>query len=143
MLLSTNQGKLESVSKKHQLSLFYFRFDEGYITWVNNKQLAWTLLGPALRPNSKTEIGSRSISQEPMVLFPPSTKYTTNKRLSHPLQYIIANLGLSLGFGEVDFDHLVFPAVMKIDYIRAYQDPDALNIGCDPKDFPTAAYINT
>jgi beta-glucanase (GH16 family) len=98
-------------------------FDEGYITWVNNKHLAWTLLGPALRPNPNTEIGSRSISQEPM--------------------YIIANLGLSLGFGEVDFDNLVFPAVMKIDYIRVYQDPDALNIGCDPKDFPTAAYIDT
>ncbi|KIM41999.1 glycoside hydrolase family 16 protein [Hebeloma cylindrosporum] len=98
-------------------------FDDGYITWVNGGELSWTLRGPAMGPDTATEIGTRPISQEPM--------------------YIIANLGLSLGFGEVDFLNLVFPAVMKVDYIRVYQDPDAINIGCDPKDFPTAAYINT
>jgi hypothetical protein len=32
---------------------------------------------------------------------------------------------------------------MSVDYIRVYQSSDAINIGCDPKDFPTAAYINT
>lgn len=31
---------------------------------------------------------------------------------------------------------------MKIDYIRVYQDPNLKNIGCDPEDFPTQAYIN-
>lgn len=56
--------------------------------------------------------------------------------------YIIANLGISGAFGgDPDFDHLVFPTKMKIDWIRVYQDPDAINYGCDPKDFPTAEYI--
>jgi len=31
---------------------------------------------------------------------------------------------------------------MTIDYIRVYQDPDFSNVGCDPADFPTQAYIN-
>ncbi|KAJ7932557.1 beta-glucan synthesis-associated protein-domain-containing protein [Mycena leptocephala] len=56
--------------------------------------------------------------------------------------YIIANLGMSLNFGAVDFDHLTFPAVMRVDYIRVYQPKDAINIGCDPVDYPTQAYIN-
>lgn len=57
-------------------------------------------------------------------------------------QYIIANLGMSPNFGRIDFEHLQFPATMRIDYIRVYQRPDQINIGCDPPDFPTAAYIN-
>ena len=52
------------------------------------------------------------------------------------------NLGMSTNFGTVDLEHLTFPTTMKVDYIRVYQDPDALNVRCDPADFPTAAYIN-
>ena len=49
---------------------------------------------------------------------------------------------MSKNFGTVDLEHLTFPATMKIDYIRVYQDPSKKNIGCDPEDFPTEAYIN-
>lgn len=49
---------------------------------------------------------------------------------------------MSRNFGYVDLDHLTFPTTMKVDYIRVYQDPDNKNIGCDPDDFPTAAYID-
>jgi hypothetical protein len=49
---------------------------------------------------------------------------------------------MSRGFGRVDFHNLTFPAHMRIDYIRVYQPTNAINIGCDPKDFPTEAYIN-
>ena len=52
------------------------------------------------------------------------------------------NLGMSPNFGFVDLVHLTFPAVMRVDWVRVYQPKDAINIGCDPKDFPTAAYIN-
>ena len=31
---------------------------------------------------------------------------------------------------------------MRVDYIRVYQPSNAINIGCNPKDFPTEAYIN-
>ena len=57
-------------------------------------------------------------------------------------KYIIVNLGMSKNFGNIDFDHLVFPAQMRVDYIRVYQDVDAINIGCNPKNFPTEDYIN-
>ena len=52
------------------------------------------------------------------------------------------NLGMSTNFGTVDLEHLPFPVTMKVDYVRVYQDPDNINYGCDPVDFPTAAYIN-
>lgn len=57
------------------------------------------------------------------------------------LQYIIANLGMSSNFGFVDVEHLTFPSSMLVDWIRVYQPKNAINIGCDPSDFPTAAYI--
>lgn len=72
--------------------------------------------------DTAVEIGPRPIPQEPL--------------------YIIANLGMSTNFGEVDLEHLVFPVVMSIDWIRVYQDPDHISYGCDPDDYPTAAYIN-
>ena len=50
---------------------------------------------------------------------------------------------MSPGFVPIDFKHLKFPATMRVDYIRVYQDPNEKNIGCDPKDFPTQDYINT
>ena len=49
---------------------------------------------------------------------------------------------MSENFGTVDLDNLVFPTTMRIDWIRVYQPSDSINIGCDPTDFPTAAYIN-
>lgn len=57
-------------------------------------------------------------------------------------QYIILNLGMSQNFGFVDLTHLTFPTTMRVDYIRVYQPKGSVNIGCDPKDFPTEAYIN-
>lgn len=52
-------------------------------------------------------------------------------------------MGISEGFGDIDTENLKFPTYMSIDYIRVYQRKDAINIGCDPKDYPTAKYIET
>jgi beta-glucanase (GH16 family) len=57
-------------------------------------------------------------------------------------QYLLINLGLSKNFGDVDFEHLTFPTTMRVDWVRVYQPKDKINIGCDPTDFPTQAYIN-
>jgi beta-glucanase (GH16 family) len=58
--------------------------------------------------------------------------------------YIIANLGFSTNFvSDIDFTALTFPATMAIDYVRVYQPKNAINLGCDPEDFPTADYIET
>ncbi|KIY45768.1 glycoside hydrolase family 16 protein [Fistulina hepatica ATCC 64428] len=96
-------------------------FDDAYISWINNGALAWTLNVAGMGADDRVEIAARPVPQEPM--------------------YIIANLGMSTNFGYVDLDHLTFPTTMRIDYIRVYQRSDRLNIGCDPDDFPTAAYI--
>jgi len=55
---------------------------------------------------------------------------------------MIINLGMSKNFGYIDFEHLTFPNHMRVDYIRVYQPPHAINIGCDPSNFPTEAYIS-
>lgn len=68
------------------------------------------------------EISARPVPQEPM--------------------YLIMNLGISENFGVIDFEHLTFPTTMRVDWIRVYQRSDSINIGCDPKAFPTEAYIN-
>jgi beta-glucanase (GH16 family) len=97
-------------------------FDNSYISWIANDKVAWTLNYGALAADTRVEISARPVPQEPM--------------------YIIANLGMSENFGKVDIEHLTFPATMRVDWIRVYQPKDAINIGCDPQNFPTAAYIN-
>ncbi|KAI0638361.1 glycoside hydrolase family 16 protein [Trametes polyzona] len=98
-------------------------FEEGYITWISNNKVSWTLMGPGLGPDPLVQISERPVPPEPM--------------------YIIMNLGMSHNFGEVDLDHLPFPVHMRVDYIRVYQPSHSINIGCDPKDYPTQEYINT
>ena len=61
--------------------------------------------------------------------------------LTTSLQYLIANLGMSYNFGDIDLTHIPFPVHLRIDYIRVYQPSNARNVGCDPPDFPTAKYI--
>jgi len=42
----------------------------------------------------------------------------------------------------INFNSMVFPAIMQVDYVRVYQRDGEKNIGCDPKAYPTADYIN-
>ncbi|CAE6417346.1 unnamed protein product [Rhizoctonia solani] len=97
--------------------------NDGYIQWANDGKMVWEVKAAGMGADSKTMIGQRPVSQEPM--------------------YILANLGMSYNFGPIDFGHLVFPAYMLVDYIRVYQPANQRNIGCDPPDYPTAEYINT
>jgi len=97
-------------------------FDNAYITWISDAQAVWTLQQAGMAQDTRVEIGPRPVPQEPM--------------------YIIANLGMSTNFGTVDLENLPFPAHLRIDYIRVYQPSGQKNIGCDPPDFPTQAYIN-
>ncbi|KAK1230580.1 hypothetical protein PQX77_006317 [Marasmius sp. AFHP31] len=96
-------------------------FDDSYISWINDGQQVCTVMGAGLGADPRVEISARPVPQEPM--------------------YIITNVGMSHNFGDVDFENLIFPAHMYVDYIRVYQHPDHINIGCDPKEFPTQAYI--
>ncbi|KAJ7888736.1 beta-glucan synthesis-associated, partial [Mycena leptocephala] len=97
-------------------------YADAYISWITDNKLAWTMNGNMVGTDAQTEIGARQVPVEPM--------------------YVIMNLGLSESFSFIDFDHLTFPAVMRVDWVRVYQDPDNVQVGCDPKDYPTAEYIN-
>jgi hypothetical protein len=90
--------------------------------------------------DSVVEVNARPVPQEPMVRpFPPALLSFSDLAP----KYIIVNVGISPQFGRVDTAHLVFPSIMSVDYIRVYQPKNAINIGCDPPNFPTADYIQT
>ncbi|KAF5363185.1 hypothetical protein D9758_008336 [Tetrapyrgos nigripes] len=97
-------------------------FDNAYITWINDNQASWTIYAAGLGVDSKVEISARPVPEEPM--------------------YLILNLGLSENFGAIDFEGLTFPTTMRVDWVRVYQHEDRINIGCDPEEYPIAAYIN-
>ncbi|KAK1228643.1 hypothetical protein PQX77_008237 [Marasmius sp. AFHP31] len=96
-------------------------YDDAYITWISDNKQMWTVNAAGMAADSRVELSARPVPQEPL--------------------YIIANLGMSTNFGDVDLDHLVFPTSMLVDYVRVYQRKKDINIGCDPVDFPTKAYI--
>ncbi|WVQ84130.1 hypothetical protein IAT38_006277 [Cryptococcus sp. DSM 104549] len=95
--------------------------EKGYITWYSDNKTSWTVYADATAANTKTEIGRRIIPEEPMAL--------------------VFNLAMSNNFQNVDFDNLIWPNYMRIDYIRVYQRSDSISVGCDPDDYPTADYI--
>ncbi|KAF6762238.1 glucosidase [Ephemerocybe angulata] len=123
VVTDTNQRCYQLLEDCYSIYAFEYKpgFDGAYVTWLSDNKLAWTLEAAGFGANALTEISARPVPQEPM--------------------YIIVNLGMSPNFGDIDFEHLTFPAVMEIDYIRVYQPSDSINIGCDPEDFPTKAYI--
>ncbi|KAF7341851.1 GH16 domain-containing protein [Mycena sanguinolenta] len=122
---TTNQSCYQLTERCYAINGFEYvpGFDNSYITWITNNKVAWTLNVAAMGANAETLISARPITNEPL--------------------YIIANLGMSPAFGAVDLEHLTFPSTMRLDWVRVYQDPDNINIGCDPPEAPTSAYINT
>jgi hypothetical protein len=48
---------------------------------------------------------------------------------------------MSETFGVVDIQNLQFPAYMFIDYIRVYQRPSNISVGCSPPGYPTEQWI--
>lgn len=53
-------------------------YDEGYITWVSDNKVAWTLRGGAVGADSRVEIGPRLIPNEPMVRVSADTLQVLN-----------------------------------------------------------------
>ena len=94
---------------------------DSHVTWTLQGEPQWRLGSAAMGPNPATEIGQRLVPEEPM--------------------YILLNLGISSGFTYINWQDIKFPAKFKIDYVRVYQDPNNIRVGCDPADHPTADYI--
>jgi len=93
----------------------------GDITWFVGEDAVWHLDYRALGPNGN--VGQRIMPEEPMA--------------------IIANFGMSPGFSALNLTYLApqMPAIMRLDYIRVYQD-DSGEITCDPDGYETTGYIN-
>ncbi|UZJ57020.1 hypothetical protein CBS101457_006340 [Exobasidium rhododendri] len=96
----------------------------GFITWYVDGIATWTITGDTVPAREVMEISRRNMPTEPMS--------------------IIMNLGMSSGFQYVDFDAggVAFPAQMKVDYVRVYQEKGKEKMSCDPVDHPTSDYIN-
>lgn len=93
--------------------------DDGYVAWyVGDSTPTLTMHAYALAPNGN--VGWRLVPREPMT--------------------IIMNMGLSNNWAYIDWPSIVFPATMRIDWVRLYQ-PDGSETGCDPEDYPTLEYI--
>ncbi|KAH8730528.1 beta-glucan synthesis-associated protein SKN1 [Phaeosphaeriaceae sp. PMI808] len=112
--------------KQYQTYAFEYKTGkDGFISWYVGADKTWTMKAPATRPNGN--IGTRVIPEEPMA--------------------IIANSGMSNSFAAIDIEqiHKDLPAIMRIDYIRIYQDADQENpddfMTCDPPGYPTTDYI--
>ncbi|KAG2004925.1 beta-glucan synthesis-associated protein KRE6 [Coprinopsis cinerea AmutBmut pab1-1] len=99
--------------------------DEGYVWWQVDDQQTHRVGARSVGPDPEEEggagIGPRLIPEEPMA--------------------IILNLGMSPNWQTIDLSTMIFPGEMLVDYVRVYQRRDAINIGCDPPDYPTKKYI--
>jgi beta-glucanase (GH16 family) len=92
---------------------------DAFISWKIGDQTMFMLDGRAIGPNGN--IKARQVSEEPMSL--------------------ILNLGVSNSWTWIDWEHMKFPAVMRIDYVRWYQKKGETMVTCDPPGFETTKYI--
>lgn len=93
----------------------------GSVTWFVGDQYSWKMDARALRPNGN--IGQRTMPEEPMA--------------------VIMNLGMGTSFSQVMMPNLntLFPATMRFDYLRIYQEEGSESVTCDPDGYPTTDYI--
>ncbi|KAK9814320.1 hypothetical protein WJX72_004030 [[Myrmecia] bisecta] len=110
---------------------FFGDFHKFGLDWAPGEYLRWYIDGVftfelnkealAARENALGQkVGQRQIPEEPM--------------------YLLFNLAMS-DLWVVQDPKLDIPATLEVDYVRVYQDPANLRLGCSPPDFPTAQYI--
>lgn len=93
--------------------------ENAYIAWSIGGEEMMKFDARAVGPNGN--INQRIISEEPMS--------------------IIMNLGFSNNWVDIDWPALVFPTVMRIDYVRWYQKDGQQMVTCDPPGYETTEYI--
>ncbi|KAF1838886.1 SKN1-domain-containing protein [Decorospora gaudefroyi] len=109
-------------NKQYQRYSFEYVPGEGkdaFISWKVGDQTMFMLDGRAVGENGN--IKARQIAQEPMS--------------------IILNLGLSDNWTWISWKDLIFPTIMRFDYIRWYQKKGEEMVTCDPPGFETTEYI--
>ena len=56
---------------------------------------------------------------------------------------MVAECDTIAGWQEIDLSTMTFPAEMLVDYVRVYQRESSINVGCNPKGYPTSEYIES
>lgn len=119
---TTNLNKNWFDGQQYQRYSFEYVPGEGegsYISWKVGDETMFMMDGRAIGPNGNVQ--ARQVSEEPMSL--------------------ILNLGISNSWTWIDWEHLIFPAVMRVDYVRWYQKEGEEMVTCDPPGFETTQYI--
>ncbi|CCJ28828.1 unnamed protein product [Pneumocystis jirovecii] len=98
-------------------SLEYEPGKNGFIQWYIGDNPTWMMKAESVGPNGK--IGQRLISEEPMAF--------------------VINLAMSESFAKIEWGRLQFPAIMRVDWVRIYQETPMIT--CDPPGYPTTKYI--
>ncbi|KAF2456245.1 beta-glucan synthesis-associated [Lineolata rhizophorae] len=93
--------------------------EDAYIAWYVGDEMTFKMDARAIGPNGN--VGSRLVSVEPMAL--------------------VLNLGISNNWAMIDWPNLVFPTVMRVDYVRWYQKKGNTSVTCDPPGYETTQYI--
>jgi len=69
-LANTNQNCYEETGGCFATyAMEYQPGEDGYIGWVNDGKLAWSMQGAGMAPDTETEIGMRPVPVEPMVSY--------------------------------------------------------------------------
>ena len=131
----------------------------GFITWQVDGQQTSTLYAPAVGPDQGTGgsgVGQRLIPEEPMaiilnlgisrMLFRLFFSFFFCLNICLPFfvswNWPICTWHNTANWQTIDLSTMTFPAEYKVDYIRVYQRKGQTNTGCNPKNYPTADYIN-
>jgi len=93
--------------------------EDGQILWYVGDQMVFHMDGRSIGPNGN--VGARMVPEEPMTM--------------------VLNLGFSHSWVQIDYAQLVFPAVMRVDYVRWYQKKGSEMVTCDPPGYETTKYI--
>ncbi|PSC76523.1 Beta-glucan synthesis-associated SKN1 [Micractinium conductrix] len=123
----------DSISAVSDLTADFFNGMRTWgVDWRPGEYLRWYIDGKLVY----------EVNQQALVAQTNGTGASVGPRLI-PLEpmYLIFNLGMSENFGKIEYDRLPFPAQMKVDWVRVYQDPAQINVGCSPPGFPTAQFL--
>ena len=116
-----------------------------FITWqvdgTPTYQLGASAMGPDTGPDG-SQVGQRLIPEEPMsiILNLGISRECLLSLLSHDVATDAPRR--TANWQTIDLATMIFPAELRFDYVRVYQRKGSTNIGCDPKAYPTADYIN-
>lgn len=112
-------------SQYHTVRLEWKVGSDGYIKWYWNDQMTM-------------HIPAKSLTRD---YTDPGGQPSAPRQVPNEPMYLMANIALSDHFAGGQKAVKVDPGELMLDWIRVYQDPENVNTGCDPSDYPTQEYI--